>query len=67
MDKHSAANFVPLDHADDWLHLGLGIGLIVLGVTGTAGERARGQYPQGSPAGQLPEDTSAGPRSLPDD
>lgn len=67
VDKHSAANFVPLDHADDWLHLGLGIGLIVLGVAGTAVERARGQYPQGSPAGQLPEDTSAGPQSVPED
>jgi hypothetical protein len=31
----SAANFVPLNSADDWLHLGLGIGMIALGlVTG---------------------------------
>ncbi|WP_409180199.1 DUF4383 domain-containing protein [Amycolatopsis sp. VS8301801F10] len=59
IDKHSAANFVPLDHADDWLHLGLGAGLLVLGVAGTAVERARGQYPRRSPAGKLPEDASA--------
>lgn len=28
----SSANFVPLNNADDWLHLGLGIGMIGLGV-----------------------------------
>jgi hypothetical protein len=28
----SAANFVPLNNADDWLHLGLGIGMIALGL-----------------------------------
>ncbi|EID55714.1 DUF4383 domain-containing protein [Saccharomonospora xinjiangensis] len=27
----SAANFVPLNSADDWLHLGLGVGMIALG------------------------------------
>lgn len=27
----SAANFVPLNRADDWLHLGLGVGMIGLG------------------------------------
>ncbi|MEV6905173.1 DUF4383 domain-containing protein [Amycolatopsis sp. NPDC051372] len=44
-DDHSQADFVPLDHADDWLHFGLGAGMIVLGVLLTALERARGQYP----------------------
>ncbi|MFE5670565.1 DUF4383 domain-containing protein [Agromyces sp. NPDC056523] len=40
----SAANFVPMNDADDWLHLGLAVGMILLGlllgrrqaVTGTA-------------------------------
>lgn len=31
VDKHSAANFVPLDTADDWLHFGLGVGMTALG------------------------------------
>jgi len=30
--KASAANFVPLNTADDWLHFVLGIGMIALGV-----------------------------------
>ncbi|WP_432544450.1 DUF4383 domain-containing protein [Kineococcus sp. SYSU DK002] len=28
----SAANFVPLNAADDWLHLALGLGMLVLGL-----------------------------------
>ena len=32
IDKDSAANFVPLNTADNWLHLLLGIGMIVLGL-----------------------------------
>ncbi|MDV3220754.1 DUF4383 domain-containing protein [Intrasporangium sp.] len=31
IDKESAANFVPLNTADDWLHLVLGLGMIGLG------------------------------------
>lgn len=31
----SAANFLPLDQADDWLHLGLGIGMLGLGLLTT--------------------------------
>lgn len=31
IDKDSAANFVPLNTADDWLHLVLGVGMIALG------------------------------------
>lgn len=30
-DEHDA-NFVPLNTADDWLHLGLGAGMILLGL-----------------------------------
>lgn len=32
IDKDSAANFVPLNTADDWLHLGLAVGMIALGL-----------------------------------
>ncbi|MEV4313728.1 DUF4383 domain-containing protein [Actinocrispum sp. NPDC049592] len=32
IDMNSAANFVPLDDADNWLHLVLGIGMIALGI-----------------------------------
>jgi hypothetical protein len=32
IDKESGANFVPVNHADDWLHLVLGLGMIALGV-----------------------------------
>ncbi|WP_067481263.1 DUF4383 domain-containing protein [Actinomadura hibisca] len=32
IDHHSGANFVPLNNADNWLHLGLGLGMILLGL-----------------------------------
>jgi hypothetical protein len=32
IDHHSAANFVPVNTADNWLHLALAIGMITLGV-----------------------------------
>ena len=32
VDKSSTANFVPVNNADNWLHLGLGLGMIALGV-----------------------------------
>lgn len=32
IDKESAANFVPLNSADDWLHLVLGAGMLALGL-----------------------------------
>lgn len=32
VDRHSPANFVPLDTADNWLHLGLSIAMVGLGV-----------------------------------
>jgi hypothetical protein len=32
VDKASSANFVPVNAADDWLHLVLGIGMVALGL-----------------------------------
>lgn len=32
INRDSAGNFVPVNTADNWLHLGLGIGMIALGV-----------------------------------
>lgn len=32
IDKSSAANVIPLNTADDWLHFGLGLGMIALGL-----------------------------------
>jgi predicted transporter len=37
IDHDSAANFVPLNTADNWLHLVLGIAMIALGVLLTRG------------------------------
>lgn len=31
IDRNSAANFVPLNDADNWLHLVLGLGMVALG------------------------------------
>lgn len=31
-DDRSAANFIPLNNADNWLHLGLSLGMIALGL-----------------------------------
>jgi hypothetical protein len=40
IDKTSEANFVPVNDADDWLHLGLGLAMIGLGlVLGRTGRR----------------------------
>ena len=33
IDKTSEANFVPVNDADDWLHLGLGLVMVGLGLT----------------------------------
>jgi hypothetical protein len=32
IDQGSAANFVPVNTADNWLHLGLGVGMLALGL-----------------------------------
>ena len=41
----SAANFVPLNSADNWLHLGLAIGMVALGLIAgrTTGTRQRSE------------------------
>jgi hypothetical protein len=41
IDHDSAANFVPVNGADNWLHLLLGIGMIALGVLTTRGRTVR--------------------------
>jgi len=38
--QESSANFVPLNPADDWLHLVLGLGMIALGLLTTRGRVA---------------------------
>ena len=46
IDHDSAANFVPVNTADDWLHLFLGIGMVGLGLAlrrGTKGRTAGGE------------------------
>ncbi|MEU5567322.1 DUF4383 domain-containing protein [Micromonospora musae] len=32
INQHGAANFLPVNNADNWLHLGLGFGMLVLGL-----------------------------------
>lgn len=41
VDQNSGANFIPLNTADNWLHLLLGVGMIALGVTLTRRSAAR--------------------------
>ena len=38
MDQGSRANIVPVNGADNWLHFGLGVGMVLLGLT-LAGQR----------------------------
>ncbi|MER5476936.1 DUF4383 domain-containing protein [Streptomyces sp. NPDC002734] len=45
IDRHSDANFVPLNTADNWLHLILGLGMIALALALT---RGRGTGPTGT-------------------
>ncbi len=33
----NGANWIPANNADDWLHFGLGVGMIALGVLSTRG------------------------------
>lgn len=40
IDHASDANFVPVDNADDWLHFGLGVVMIALGMLLAGGGRA---------------------------
>src|SRR4051794_1014333 len=39
IDHGSDANFVPVNTADNWLHLGLGVGMVTLGLLTTRGLR----------------------------
>jgi ABC-type uncharacterized transport system YnjBCD permease subunit len=39
VDKRNEANFVPLNNADDWLHLVLGVGMVALGLLGRSVDR----------------------------
>ncbi|MFV0137987.1 DUF4383 domain-containing protein [Streptomyces sp. HMX87] len=41
IDHDSAANFVPVNTADNWLHLSLGLGMIALAVLLTRGHRTK--------------------------
>ncbi len=41
VDEESEANFLPLNDADNLLHLGLGLGMILLGLIGLAADRRR--------------------------
>ncbi|MEA5360978.1 DUF4383 domain-containing protein [Amycolatopsis sp., V23-08] len=52
MNHDSPANFVPMDDADDWLHLGLGIAMVAAGIGTTALDRSRGRYPEPEMQGQ---------------
>ena len=42
IDHDSAANFVPLNTADNWLHLVLGVGMVGLGLALRRGTTTRG-------------------------
>ena len=33
IDHDSSINFVPVNNADNWLHFGLGLGMVLLGLT----------------------------------
>ncbi|MBQ1073218.1 DUF4383 domain-containing protein [Micromonospora sp. C31] len=41
IDHDSGANFIPVNDADNWLHLFLGLGMIALGVLTTRGRAGR--------------------------
>lgn len=53
VDQDSTANFVPLNDADNWLHLALGVGMLALGFAlAGAGERVEDDsYPGGRTGG----------------
>jgi len=47
INKDSGGNFFPLNRADDWLHLFLGLGMIGLGLLSTRGATSHGAAPSG--------------------
>ncbi|MEU7478456.1 DUF4383 domain-containing protein [Lentzea sp. NPDC042327] len=42
--EQTRANVLPVNTADNWLHLGLGAAMVLLAIGLTIGERARGDY-----------------------
>lgn len=50
IDHESDANFVPLNTADNWLHFGLGVGMIALGLLLPAVVGTRGTPRRSDPA-----------------
>jgi len=48
IDRDSDANFIPVNAADDWLHLGLGLGMIGLGLALSREPTAHGTKPSGA-------------------
>ncbi|ANZ41398.1 hypothetical protein BBK82_41005 [Lentzea guizhouensis] len=42
--EQTRANLLPVNAADNWLHLGLGAAMLLLGIGTTAYERSRGDY-----------------------
>jgi Domain of unknown function (DUF4383) len=42
IEHDSGANFVPVNDADNWLHLGLGLGMVLLGLIGRRSQIAPG-------------------------
>jgi hypothetical protein len=41
--QHSAGNFVPVNDADNWLHLGLSVAMVLLGLIGRRAQIAPGE------------------------
>ena len=59
IDHDSSANFVPVNDADNWLHLGLAVAMIALGAALGRGCNGTGQ-PVGTSSGTF-DDTRRGP------
>lgn len=49
INHDSGANFVPLNNADNWLHLILGIGMVALGALATSNRRSTSDLPSDTP------------------
>jgi hypothetical protein len=43
IDPHGSENVVPVNDADNWLHLGLGLAMLLLGLIGRRAEIAPGE------------------------
>jgi hypothetical protein len=57
ISRETAANFVPVNNADNWLHFGLAVGMIALGLLGGV----RASNPATGTPGTPPPDTPPGP------